>query len=166
MYKRPINLFTIPNPVSSHTTSRDSMQARAHQGNWQPQRNRNFRELLSAWVEHMEQAHIEETAKEFSKTAVALRLPVSLVCPRPKCPAVRRCIAYAADKTLSKAKKQTERSMRVDCVGWNHGTPWTAGRAVLATPAVHMPPSSKSGRRCIPMSSPKCLATDFRRHHL
>jgi hypothetical protein len=26
---------------------------RARQGNWQLQRNRNFRELLSAWIEHM-----------------------------------------------------------------------------------------------------------------
>jgi hypothetical protein len=48
------------------------LRARAHQGNWQPQRNRNFLELLSAWVEHMllnGAAQIEETV-----------LPVSLVC--------------------------------------------------------------------------------------
>jgi hypothetical protein len=29
------------------------LRARAHQGNWQPQRNPNFRELLSVLVEHM-----------------------------------------------------------------------------------------------------------------
>jgi hypothetical protein len=42
--------------MTSHSTSLLSIgtfRPRAHQGNWQPQRNRNFRELLSAWVEHM-----------------------------------------------------------------------------------------------------------------
>jgi hypothetical protein len=29
------------------------LRPRAHQGNWQPQRNRDFRELLSACVQHM-----------------------------------------------------------------------------------------------------------------
>jgi hypothetical protein len=48
-----------------------TLRARAHRGNWQPQRNRNFREMLSAWVEHTllnGAAQIEETG---------LRLPVS-----------------------------------------------------------------------------------------
>jgi hypothetical protein len=39
------------------------LRARAHQGHWQP----HFRELLSAWVEHMSlngAAHIEETATQ------------------------------------------------------------------------------------------------------
>jgi hypothetical protein len=42
-----------------------TLRVRAHQGNWQLQRNRNFRELLSAWAEHMSlngAAQIEETA--------------------------------------------------------------------------------------------------------
>jgi hypothetical protein len=42
-----------------------NLKARGHQENWQPQRNRNFRELLSAWVEHMllnGAAQTEETA--------------------------------------------------------------------------------------------------------
>jgi hypothetical protein len=30
-----------------------SFRARAHQANQQPHRNRNFQDLLSAWVEHM-----------------------------------------------------------------------------------------------------------------
>jgi hypothetical protein len=30
-----------------------SLRERAHQGNWQPQRNRNFQELLSARAEHI-----------------------------------------------------------------------------------------------------------------
>jgi hypothetical protein len=74
-----------------------SVRARAHQGNWQLQRNRNFRELLSVRVEHMllnGAAHTEKTATLHSVTcvqlrliiseiAVALQLPVSLVCPRP-----------------------------------------------------------------------------------
>jgi hypothetical protein len=43
-----------------------NFRERAHQGNWQPQRNRNFRELLSAWVGLMllnGAAQIEETAE-------------------------------------------------------------------------------------------------------
>jgi hypothetical protein len=48
-----------------------------HQGNWQPQRNRNFRELLSAWVEHM----LLNGAAQTEETVT----PFSLVCPRPKC---------------------------------------------------------------------------------
>jgi hypothetical protein len=50
-----------------------SLRPRAHQGNWQPQRNRNFRELLSAWVEQMllnGAAKIEETAFPFPQFAV------------------------------------------------------------------------------------------------
>jgi hypothetical protein len=46
-----------------------TIRARAHQGNWQPQRNRNFQELLSASVEHKEltgAAQIEETAMQLS----------------------------------------------------------------------------------------------------
>jgi hypothetical protein len=42
-----------------------SLRLSAHQGNWQKQRNRDFRELLSARVEHMilnGGAQIEETA--------------------------------------------------------------------------------------------------------
>jgi hypothetical protein len=43
---------------------------RAHQGNWQPQRNPNLRELLSAGVEYMSlngAAQIEETADKNSQ---------------------------------------------------------------------------------------------------
>jgi hypothetical protein len=43
----------------------ENIRARAYQGNWQPKWNRNFRELLSAWVEHMLlnwAAQIKETA--------------------------------------------------------------------------------------------------------
>jgi hypothetical protein len=46
--------------------------ARAHQGNWQPQRNRNFRELLSDRVEHVEMsgaAQIEETATQLHRNS-------------------------------------------------------------------------------------------------
>jgi hypothetical protein len=42
-------------------------RARVHQGNWQPQRNRNFREMLSACVECMlpnGAAQVEETAMQ------------------------------------------------------------------------------------------------------
>jgi hypothetical protein len=59
-------------------------RARAHQENWQPQRNRNFRELLSAGVEHMlliGAAQFEESALLLpqyallrSATCVQLRL--------------------------------------------------------------------------------------------
>jgi hypothetical protein len=50
-----------------------SLSARAHQGNWQPQRNSNFREFLSAWFEHMllnGAAQIEETALPFTQFAL------------------------------------------------------------------------------------------------
>jgi hypothetical protein len=42
-----------------------AVRERAHQGDWQPECNRNFPELLSAWIEHMllnGAAQIEETA--------------------------------------------------------------------------------------------------------
>jgi hypothetical protein len=62
-----------------------TLRARAHQGNWQPQRNRNFRELISALlVKHTllnGAAQIDETAFPFpqfallhSVTCVQLRL--------------------------------------------------------------------------------------------
>jgi hypothetical protein len=94
--------------VQNHIQWQASLLARprAHKGNWQPQRNRNFRELLLAWVEHMllnGATHTEETALPFPQfallhsvncvqlrlitilwCAVALRLPVSSLCPRPK----------------------------------------------------------------------------------
>jgi hypothetical protein len=56
----------------------DLCTQRAHQGNWQPQRNRNFRELLWDWVEH---AQIEETASQIaedSATEQASLLTVAL----------------------------------------------------------------------------------------
>jgi hypothetical protein len=46
------------------------LRERAHHGNWQPQRNRNFRKLLSDWVEHVElngAAQIEETATQLAE---------------------------------------------------------------------------------------------------
>jgi hypothetical protein len=51
--KRALALLTLP------------LRGRVHHGNWQPQRNRNIRELLSALVEHIllnGAAQIEETA--------------------------------------------------------------------------------------------------------
>jgi hypothetical protein len=64
--------------------TKESHRARAHQGNWQPQRNCNFWELLSAWVQHMllnGAVEIEETALLFpefvllySTTCVQVRL--------------------------------------------------------------------------------------------
>jgi hypothetical protein len=51
-----------------YTPTARYIKAGAHQGNWQPQRNYNFRELLSAWVEHMllnGAAQIEERATQF-----------------------------------------------------------------------------------------------------
>jgi hypothetical protein len=53
------------------------LRARAHQGSWQPQCNRNFRELLSGWIEHMllnGAAQIEETALPFLSISRKLRL--------------------------------------------------------------------------------------------
>jgi hypothetical protein len=50
--------------------SEGNVRARAHQGNWQPQRNRNFRELLSARIEHMllnGRAKIVETATQLAE---------------------------------------------------------------------------------------------------
>jgi hypothetical protein len=50
-----------------------SVRAGPHQGNWQSQRNRNFRELLSAWVEHVllnGAAPNEETALSFPQYAL------------------------------------------------------------------------------------------------
>jgi hypothetical protein len=47
----------------------NAVRARAHQGNWQPQRNRNLREQISAWVVHMllnAVAQLEETATQFA----------------------------------------------------------------------------------------------------
>jgi hypothetical protein len=44
-----------------------SLRVKAHQGNWQPQHNPNFRQLLSHWVEHKElngAAQIEEMAMQ------------------------------------------------------------------------------------------------------
>jgi hypothetical protein len=58
--------ISIKIPISFST----NLRARARQGNWQPQRNRNFRELLSAWVEHMllnGAAQIEETAMQLAE---------------------------------------------------------------------------------------------------
>jgi hypothetical protein len=55
------------------------VRPRAQRGNRQPQRNRNFRELLSAWVEHMllnGAAHIEETLGNCGSFAVASFLGV------------------------------------------------------------------------------------------
>lgn len=46
-----------------------TVRARAHQWNWQPQRNRNFRELLD-WVEHLELnwvVQIEEMATQLQQ---------------------------------------------------------------------------------------------------
>jgi hypothetical protein len=43
-----------------------SLRVMAHQGNWQLQRDRNFREFLLASVQHMQlngAAQIEETAR-------------------------------------------------------------------------------------------------------
>jgi hypothetical protein len=45
-------------------------RARTHQGNLQPQRNRNFREMSSDWVEHVElngATQIEETATRLQR---------------------------------------------------------------------------------------------------
>jgi hypothetical protein len=47
-----------------------TLTPRVHQGNWQPQRNHDFRELLSAWAEHMllnGAAQIEETATQLAE---------------------------------------------------------------------------------------------------
>jgi hypothetical protein len=52
---------------------RNGIRARAHQGNWQPQRNRNFRQLLSSRVEYMllnGAAQIEEIATKFRQFAL------------------------------------------------------------------------------------------------
>jgi hypothetical protein len=53
--------------------SRGRLRGRAHQGNWQPQRNRNFRALLlSGWVEHVElnsAAQIEETPTRLQRNS-------------------------------------------------------------------------------------------------
>jgi hypothetical protein len=69
--------FTIIRPIESvagfyerGNEPSSSVRARAHQGNWQPQRNSNFRELLSAWIEHMllnGAAQIEETATRLTE---------------------------------------------------------------------------------------------------
>jgi hypothetical protein len=105
-------------PEDGSLQSRESFRPRSHQGNWQPQRNRNFRELLSAWVEHMllnGAAQIEETVLpfhqfallhtvtlsgwlQFWEIAVALRLSVSLVCPRPWSDTLYR-FCYRTDTT-------------------------------------------------------------------
>jgi hypothetical protein len=45
-----------------------SVKARAHQGNWQPQRNRNFKELLSH-VELNGAGQIEETATQLQRNS-------------------------------------------------------------------------------------------------
>jgi hypothetical protein len=48
----------------------NAIRTRAHHGNWQGQRNCNFRELLSAWTEHVRNgaAQIEETGKQLAET--------------------------------------------------------------------------------------------------
>jgi hypothetical protein len=52
----------------------DTIRVRAHHGNWQPQRNRNFREFYQPELnEHMlqnEAAQIEETATQFPQFAL------------------------------------------------------------------------------------------------
>jgi hypothetical protein len=50
-----------------------AVRPRTHKGNWQPQRNRNFRKLLSARVEHVllnGAAQIMETATQFPQFAL------------------------------------------------------------------------------------------------
>jgi hypothetical protein len=57
-----------------------SIRPRAHHGNWQPQHNRSFRELLSAGVEHMlvnGAAQTEDIALPFSSICAA---PFSNMC--------------------------------------------------------------------------------------
>jgi hypothetical protein len=77
-----------PRIVISLSWTRVTVWSSANWGNLQPQRNRNFRELLSAWVEYMlvnGAAQIEETALQFlqfvllhSVTCVQLRLIIIL----------------------------------------------------------------------------------------
>jgi hypothetical protein len=58
--------------VNRQSLSNLTSRARAHQGNWQPQCNHNFRELLSDWVEHVElngAAQIEETAAQLQRNS-------------------------------------------------------------------------------------------------
>jgi hypothetical protein len=61
-------IFTIE---SLYSVENYCTRAGAHQGNWQPQRNSNFRELLSAWVEHKllnGAVRIEEMATQHGTT--------------------------------------------------------------------------------------------------
>jgi hypothetical protein len=91
-FKLIIHMSSSPPALYSPNNWQHGKVTRKAEGNWQPQRNHNFRELL-AWVEHLfrdRAAQIEETATpfnsgwlQFSDIIVALQLPVSLVCPRP-----------------------------------------------------------------------------------
>jgi hypothetical protein len=65
-------------------SSARNLRARAHQGNWLPQHNHNFRELLSAWVEHMNGAvQIEENALRFPQFALLRSVTYFLGVPSP-----------------------------------------------------------------------------------
>jgi hypothetical protein len=72
--------------------------ATAHQGNWQPQRNRNFRELLSNCVEDEElngAAQTEEMATQLPQFALILSVPriqLSLITILGSC----GCVAVAS----------------------------------------------------------------------
>jgi hypothetical protein len=79
---RKVEIYNVPMDVRlltsfqvvcvSSPAGRD-LRPRAHQGNWQPQRNCDFRELLSAWVEHLlltGAAQIVETATQFPQFAL------------------------------------------------------------------------------------------------
>jgi hypothetical protein len=59
-------------PVVFMLYTHKTLRAMAHQGIWQPQRNRNFREFLSDWFEHVELngvEQIEETATQLQRNS-------------------------------------------------------------------------------------------------
>jgi hypothetical protein len=89
-----VNGSSIGNIVNFYFTKQTmgAVRPRAHQGNWQPQRNRNFRELISASVEHMllnGAAQIEETATRCSIHYQDMKHFHSLVCT----PTVKTCMS-------------------------------------------------------------------------
>jgi hypothetical protein len=97
-----------------------NLRARAHQGNWQPQHNCNFRELLSPWVEHIllnGAAQIEETGNRNATV-------ISENCCQPE---LNTCY-WMKQRKLRKLATATQPQFprTVVSLSWTHVTEWSS----------------------------------------